>query len=110
PPCPPGFDSPIGIGMSGGGYRAAGYNLGLLSYLHRLDLLKQVTMLSTVSGGTFTGVKYVLSVTDNVPFADFFNGYRKELIDNDLVKLALQALGGNSALGTPEKGNLITSI
>ena len=52
----------IALSLSGGGYRAAAFHLGALDMLHRLDLLRDVTALSTVSGGTFTGMRYALSL------------------------------------------------
>ena len=45
----------IGVCMSGGGYRAAAFHLGTLSYLYDAGLGDKVTQISTVSGGTFTG-------------------------------------------------------
>ncbi len=41
----------IALSLSGGGYRAAGFHLGVLDLLNRLDLLKDVSALSTVSLG-----------------------------------------------------------
>lgn len=72
----------IAISFSGGGYRAATFHLGSLDLLHRLDLLEKVTMLSTVSGGTITGAKYVLSLSRKDPEADretFFKKFYDEL-------------------------------
>lgn len=39
----------IAVSLSGGGVRAVGYHLGTLSMLDRLDLLKNVEILSSVS-------------------------------------------------------------
>ena len=55
----------IAISCSGGGYRAASFHLGALSYLNRVQfkgkpLLENVKMISTVSGGTLTGIVYAL--------------------------------------------------
>ena len=49
--------SSIGLCFSGGGYRAAAFSLGVLSYMNRtqyngVPLLEKVEALSTVSGGT----------------------------------------------------------
>ena len=52
----------IGLALSGGGYRAAGFHLGVLDMLGRLQLLDRVKGLSTVSGGTITGAHYAASV------------------------------------------------
>ncbi|MBP6979179.1 MAG: patatin-like phospholipase family protein, partial [Lentimicrobiaceae bacterium] len=53
----------LALSLSGGGYRAAAFHLGLLTYLSSVkwkdkSLLERVRILSTVSGGTFTGVCY----------------------------------------------------
>ncbi|MGH9949044.1 MAG: patatin-like phospholipase family protein [Pyrinomonadaceae bacterium] len=60
----------IALTLSGGGYRAAAFHLGSLSMLHELGLLQDVTRLSTISGGTITGVKYVLELRRH-PQLDF---------------------------------------
>jgi predicted acylesterase/phospholipase RssA len=53
----------IALSLSGGGYRAAAFHLGVLDFLHQVGLLEQVTMLSTVSGGSITGAKYVFCLS-----------------------------------------------
>ena len=73
----------IGLSLSGGGYRASGFHLGLLTYLHKIGLLPQVTMISTVSGGTFTGAKYALSLVEGQDFKQFYKEYCSFLQDPD---------------------------
>lgn len=57
----------IALSLSGGGYRAATYHLGTLSYLNHLHLkdgsplLDHVSAVSTISGGTLTGLWLILS-------------------------------------------------
>lgn len=52
----------IGLSLSGGGYRAAAFHLGVLSYLAENKLLENVTHISTVSGGSLvTGLIYKLN-------------------------------------------------
>lgn len=52
----------IGLALSGGGYRAAAFHLGVLSYLAENELLENVTHISTVSGGSLvTGLIYKLN-------------------------------------------------
>lgn len=46
---------PVGLSLSGGGIRSATFNLGVLQALSRLDVLKHVDYLSTVSGGGYIG-------------------------------------------------------
>ena len=61
----------IGMAFSGGGYRAATFNLGTLSFLNsvKLDdsktLLDCVVALSSVSGGTIPAMKYMLTRARN---------------------------------------------
>jgi hypothetical protein len=44
------FDN-IGIAFSGGGFRAASFALGTLSYLHHLGLDRQISFSSSASAG-----------------------------------------------------------
>lgn len=53
-----------GLALSGGGFRAALFHIGVLARLAELDLLRQVKILSTVSGGTLVGVCYFLHVKE----------------------------------------------
>jgi predicted acylesterase/phospholipase RssA len=52
----------VGLGMSGGGFRASLYHIGVLARLAELDLLRQVEYLSCVSGGSIIGAHYYLEV------------------------------------------------
>jgi len=55
-------DKKIGLALSGGGYRAAAFHLGVLSYMAENNLLENVTHISTVSGGSLvTGLIYKLN-------------------------------------------------
>lgn len=62
----------IALSLSGGGARAVGFHLGTLDYLHRVNLLQHVHILSTVSGGTLVGASYVLSLEEDIDFQDLF--------------------------------------
>jgi NTE family protein len=44
----------IGVAFSGGGYRAAAFALGVVHYLNDVDRLKDVSAISSVSGGSIT--------------------------------------------------------
>lgn len=104
------MQGPIGVALSGGGFRAAAFHLGLLSYLNRVDLLKNVTILSTVSGGTFTGASYVQSLIERRPFSQFFRTFFHTLENTDLVKLALGKLAHRRERGEDRTRNLITAV
>lgn len=91
----PSTDSPFGniaLCLSGGGYRAAAYALGSIDMLELLGLLDNVKLISTVSGGTFTGVTYSLSVADGKPYGRYFDDLRSFLRDTNCIELALNDL------------------
>ena len=55
-------DLKIGIALSGGGFRAAVFHLGVLGRLAEDGLLEKITRISTVSGGTLvTGLIYSIA-------------------------------------------------
>lgn len=51
----------IGLAMSGGGFRAAAFHLGVLQELQRLELLDKIDLLSCVSGGSIAGATVALN-------------------------------------------------
>lgn len=57
----------LGLSLSGGGYRAAAFHLGTLIRLHKMKILEEVDVLSTISGGSITGAYYALH-KDDFPF------------------------------------------
>lgn len=56
------FVGKIGLALSGGGHRAALYHIGTLAKLAELDVLRQIEVLSCVSGGSIIGAHYYLEV------------------------------------------------
>ena len=50
----------LGLALSGGGFRASLFHLGVLRRMAELDILRDVEVLSTVSGGSITGALYML--------------------------------------------------
>jgi predicted acylesterase/phospholipase RssA len=86
----------LGLALSGGGFRASFFHLGVLRRLAELDLLRHVEVLSTVSGGSILAALYILvlkkyvdrnadlerddyiEVTREVQ-SDFLRGVRKNL-------------------------------
>jgi len=50
----------VGLGMSGGGFRASLYHLGTLSVLAEVDALRRIDFISTVSGGSIIGLHFFL--------------------------------------------------
>jgi len=50
----------VGLGLSGGGFRASLYHIGTLAKLAELDVLRHVEAISCVSGGSIIGAYYYL--------------------------------------------------
>ncbi|WGH74364.1 patatin-like phospholipase family protein [Tenacibaculum tangerinum] len=82
----------IALCFSGGGYRAACFSLGTLSLLEKVGLLENVKTISTVSGGTITGVKYAQSQIQQKDFQLFFSEYYEWLVKDELTSNALNHL------------------
>lgn len=85
----------IALTFSGGGYRAAAFHLGALSYLHAVKmgekdtLLNHVTVLSTISGGTITGLRYMQGLCCREAFEDICRDLYRFLTEADLATEAL---------------------
>lgn len=98
----------IAVSFSGGGYRAASFHLGTLSYLNRLSwdgtpLLHQVRMISTVSGGTIPGVIYTLLKQEDKPFEEIYDFILSNLRELDLLKLSFIKLSSEGRWHTETK-------
>ena len=82
----------IGLSFSGGGYRAAVFHLGALSFLNSINvgdgktLLEHVSVLSTVSGGTITGLKYMLSLAKKQDINDMVDELYAFLYNENLFE------------------------
>jgi len=58
------FLGKVGLALSGGGFRASLFHIGVLAKLAELDLLRHVEVISCVSGGSIIGAHYYLKVRD----------------------------------------------
>src|SRR5207249_3307541 len=56
------FGGKLGLALSGGGFRASLFHLGVLAYLAERDVLRRVEVLSCVSGGSIIGAHFYLEV------------------------------------------------
>lgn len=56
------FIGKVGLALSGGGFRASLYHIGVLARLAELDLLRYVEVLSCVSGGSIIGAYLYLEL------------------------------------------------
>jgi len=52
----------VGLALSGGGFRASLFHIGVLARMAELDMLRYVEVLSCVSGGSIVGAHYYLEV------------------------------------------------
>jgi len=56
------FAGKFGLGLSGGGFRASFFHIGVLAALAERDMLRHVETLSCVSGGSIVGAHYYLEI------------------------------------------------
>jgi predicted acylesterase/phospholipase RssA len=56
------FAGKLGVSLSGGGFRASLFHIGVLAALAERDMLRHVEVLSCVSGGSILGAHYYLEV------------------------------------------------
>src|SRR5688572_9800722 len=54
----------LGLALSGGGFRAAFFHVGVLARAAERGLLRHVEVISTVSGGSIVGALYYVHVRD----------------------------------------------
>lgn len=100
----------IALCLPGGGFRAAGYSLGILDFLHDSNLLPNLKSISSVSGGTITAARYAYSVaTGNESYKEFHDSLYNWLNDNKLLPSALKRLNGWKSFGHKRK-NLINAF
>lgn len=84
----------IAISLSGGGYRAAAFHLGALSYLNHLrtadgqPLLRHVKAMSTISGGTLTGLWYILGQSRGQSYDEILKGLQELLLEGKIIDRA----------------------
>lgn len=110
----------IALTLSGGGYRASIFHIGVLSYLYHLRLsdgsrlLDHITVMSTVSGGTITGMLYLLSLMGENEVPQYLGDMYKKIIDNNLANELLSNIEKNknsSKLSViKELGNVYDSV
>ena len=91
------MNSEIAIALSGGGYRAAMFHLGTLSYLNHVafpngkSLLDVVNTISTISGGSITGLWYMMNYSLSNEIDKSFKTLYHILCDEDLPKSVLNS-------------------
>jgi predicted acylesterase/phospholipase RssA len=71
----------VGLALSGGGFRAALFHIGVLARLAELDVLRHVEVLSCVSGGSIVGAYYYLELRQLLQTAE------GEITREDYIKI-----------------------
>jgi predicted acylesterase/phospholipase RssA len=93
----------IGLALSGGGFRASLFHLGSLAALAEANKLKDISVISTVSGGSILGVLYYLKVKKLLE-----SKKDKEIRDFDYIKLVDELI--NEFLDVITKKNLRNEV
>ena len=106
----------LALSLSGGGYRATAFHLGSMAYLQQIrwrdkPLLSQLSVLSTISGGTITGMKYALCLAEGKSFETFYEELYQFLKEDQLLGRALATLNNDQAWqGSGKQRNLINAF
>lgn len=80
--------SRVGLALSGGGFRAAAFHLGVLRGLRQAGLLERVEAVSAVSGGALLGAAWVVAGRDDL---DAFTSRMRAFLARDLKRRVLLA-------------------
>jgi predicted acylesterase/phospholipase RssA len=85
----------IGLALSGGGFRASFFHLGVMAFLAERNVLRNIDVLSCVSGGSIVGASYWLALRarlkDSSPMTH--DGYL--LLVRDLIRNFQDSVAGN---------------
>jgi predicted acylesterase/phospholipase RssA len=79
------FRGKVGLALSGGGFRASLYHIGVLANLAERDMLRHVEVISCVSGGSILGMYYYLKLRNLLQAKPDAN-----IIRDDYVELVRQ--------------------
>lgn len=71
----------IGLALSGGGFRATLYHLGVVRFLRDAGLLTNVTQITSVSGGSVLGAHLVMNWDRYCGAAEQFDAAAKQILD-----------------------------
>jgi predicted acylesterase/phospholipase RssA len=81
------FKGQVGLALSGGGFRASIFHLGVLAKLAELDLLRRIEVLSCVSGGSIVGAQYYLQLREELQRVD-----TEKLLPDELRELYVRVV------------------
>jgi len=75
----------LGLALSGGGFRASFFHIGMLAQMARQGLLRHVEVISTVSGGSIIGALYYIHIKkllEALPDSEVTDRHYVELVQN----------------------------
>jgi predicted acylesterase/phospholipase RssA len=96
----------VGLALSGGGFRASLFHIGVLARLAECGILRRIEVLSCVSGGSILGAFYYLKLRELLQ-----DKRDAEIKDSDYVEL-VQAVAGEfcAAVRKDLRGRLFTNV
>jgi Patatin-like phospholipase len=108
----------IALAFSGGGFRAAAFALGTLSYLERIQfnevkLTENVRFSASTSGGTISNLLYTASRHRGESFASFYAHCLQKLTSDTLLEKVLLVLNADERWDQPgedKRRNLINAF
>jgi predicted acylesterase/phospholipase RssA len=107
----------IAMALSGGGFRAASFSIGAMSYLHKVqysgqrNLLDNVEFISSASGGTFPAILYSVYAKKGIPFETVYNDMLTFMDGEGLLEDVLKLLDDDKAwAGEAKNRNLINAF
>ncbi len=105
----------IAVSLSGGGFRATAFHLGVLTYLSskkfmNVSLLERTRVISTVSAGTFVGVKYATTLKKGGTIEDCYKSLYAFICECDLVAEGLKYLSEDKNWQNDRKRTLINAF
>jgi hypothetical protein len=103
----------IALALSGGGFRAASYSIGTMSYLHHLkytgkdgkerSLLDNVEFISSASGGTYAGMLYAAYTKKGIPFETAYKDILEFMTGEGLLDKVLTLMNEDEKWENMEK-------
>lgn len=114
----PGKLQHVALSFSGGGFRAASYALGCLSFIEKLSyndvrFVSLIRFVSSASGGTITAMGYAAGQRRNKDFKEFFREMTEEYLFGEKLIDRVFAMLANDAAWKPrpfKSRNLINAF
>jgi predicted acylesterase/phospholipase RssA len=85
----------IGLALSGGGFRASFFHLGVLAFLAERNILRNIDVLSCVSGGSIVGASYWLALRARLKNPPEMTHDDYLLLVRDLIRNFQDSVAGN---------------